>query len=184
MGHLFLGVSYIISGIPFINILGLLLIPIGWFILGKKYARGLWMITGVVGIVSVIISFAIVLYFLTFIKTRFISYEKFLQVNMYIRYEFFDFIKFSKELLLIVSLWLLIVIIYGALQLISLWTAGTYFKQVLLKVSVAMYLISIMISPFFIILPITMLITIILVYVSNIIAGVGFLLIKYESSGY
>ncbi|HDJ83874.1 MAG TPA: hypothetical protein ENG44_02620, partial [Desulfurococcaceae archaeon] len=58
MGRTILGIGYILAAIPYVNIIGTLLVAIGWFTLGKERDRGLWKVTGILGIVSFILMIA------------------------------------------------------------------------------------------------------------------------------
>ena len=179
MGLLFLGISYILSGIPLINIVGILLVPFGWILLGKKFRRIIWMITGFLGILTLIIS-------IIFTAEKFSAYGKRYVLIKMIPFEFIETGRFmidEKSLFLILA-WFLIAVSYGILQLISLWIAGSFFKQILLKLSVVLSSISISLMIFIFIFPIVFLLSIILIYVANIIAGIGFLLVKYEGAGH
>ncbi len=189
MGLLFLGISYILSGIPLINIVGILLVPFGWILLGKKFRRIIWMITGFLGILTLIISIILIIYFMKFINftaEKFSAYGKRYVLIKMIPFEFIETGRFmidEKSLFLILA-WFLIAVSYGILQLISLWIAGSFFKQILLKLSVVLSSISISLMIFIFIFPIVFLLSIILIYVANIIAGIGFLLVKYEGAGH
>ncbi len=50
-----LGISYILSGIPYANLLGLLLVPISWIFEGRSKKKGLWTATGILGLLTVVL---------------------------------------------------------------------------------------------------------------------------------
>ncbi len=57
MGKTFLGVSYIIMAIPYVGLIGAVLLPIAWLIEGRSKRRGLWVAAGIVGIIAIVLSF-------------------------------------------------------------------------------------------------------------------------------
>ncbi len=53
MSKTLLGISYILSAIPLMNVAGIVLLPIAWLLEGRRRGKKLWMITGVIGVVAV-----------------------------------------------------------------------------------------------------------------------------------
>ncbi len=49
----FTGISYILQGIPYVNIIGLFLVPISWIIEGAEKRRKLWVLTGILGLLTI-----------------------------------------------------------------------------------------------------------------------------------
>jgi len=54
----FLGVSYIILAIPYVGLIGAVLLPIAWLVEGRSKRRGAWVAAGIVGIVAIVLAFA------------------------------------------------------------------------------------------------------------------------------
>lgn len=108
-----LGIGYILSIIPVINIIGSILIIIGWVKLGNKHKENLWKWVGYSAILAII---AVILMFSTLIGSL---------LTGNIGAIFASFTMMVPVLALY--------ILYGILQLIGLWKAGTKFNSGLLK---------------------------------------------------
>ncbi len=188
MSYIFLGISYILSGIPFLNILGIILIPIGWILLGKRFNRKLWIVTGVLGISLLILSFGLILYLflkITADMEKIIYLRRFMiSIKTFDRGFLLSNLQLDKKFIIMIIIWFLNYICYSISQLISLWVAGSVFNQILLKISVILSIVGVFLGIFFVIFPMIILLIIIIFYLSNIIAGIGFLLIRYERKHY
>jgi len=111
-----LGIAYILSLIPFISIVGYILLILGWIKLGNKYNEKLWKLVGYSAILAII---ATVILFVTMGGA---------------------ILSGNVELLVGGVLGLLpafiLIFIYGILQAIGLWKAGNKFNSGLLKAGV------------------------------------------------
>ncbi len=53
-----LGVGYILLLIPLLNIVGLILVALGWYYLGKREEQSVWKVTGILGLLLFAVSLA------------------------------------------------------------------------------------------------------------------------------
>ncbi|MCD6324487.1 MAG: hypothetical protein J7L55_05220 [Desulfurococcales archaeon] len=53
MGNKFLGVSYILLGIPYLGVIGVVLVPIAWVVEGFDKRRRLWIVSGFLGLLAI-----------------------------------------------------------------------------------------------------------------------------------
>jgi hypothetical protein len=53
LSRVFSGISYILQGIPYVNVVGLFLVPISWIIEGAEHKRKLWIVTGALGLLTI-----------------------------------------------------------------------------------------------------------------------------------
>ncbi|MEM5843971.1 MAG: hypothetical protein QXX07_03895 [Candidatus Aenigmatarchaeota archaeon] len=124
-----LGIAYILSIIPVLNIVGLILLILGWIKLGNKYNENLWKWVGYSAILAIIAS---ILAFATLMGSIFAMAAGILDVSAVLS----NFLVLAPVLLLS--------LVYAILQLIGLWKAGTKFNSGLLK---AASILSIIIPP-------------------------------------
>jgi hypothetical protein len=111
-----LGIAYILSLIPFISIVGYILLILGWIKLGNKYNEKLWKWVGYSAILAII---ATVILFVT-------MGGAILSGNVSLLF---------GSLLGLIPVAILL-LLYGILQAIGLWKAGNKFNSGLLKAGV------------------------------------------------
>lgn len=132
MGKTILGIGYILAAIPYVNIIGILLVAIGWFTLGKERDRGLWKVTGILGIVSFILMIAAIaiatsIFFAAMGSPA--AIERALAAGIG-----------SLAALIIAGIF---IIIFGILQLICLWQFANVYDSKLVKIAVILYILTI-----------------------------------------
>ncbi len=112
-----LGIGYILSIIPVINIVGLILLIVGWIKLGNKYKENLWKWVGysaILGIIAMILAFSTL-------------FGALITVNMGM------LVANLIASLAIAIPAIVLMLVYAILQLIGLWNAGKKFNSGLLK---------------------------------------------------
>lgn len=149
MGKTFLGISYILQGIPYVNIVGFILVPIAWLVEGFKKRRGLWVGAGIAGIAMFGFIIAGVIYI---IQALHIPY-----LFRYIGMGAIPSGTMPKDLvsainglnpalfgsLLIIAVGVLLGIIYFILMLISIFQAGNMYSSAILKVGGILYVVDV-----------------------------------------
>lgn len=137
-----LGIAYILSLIPLISIVGYILLIVGWIKLGNKYKENLWKWVGYSAILAII---ATVILFVT-------MGGAILSGNVSLLF---------GSLLGLIPVAILL-LLYGILQAIGLWKAGSKFNSVLLKAGGIILIIPV------------------ISFLGALIAGIGFFLVKEQ----
>lgn len=135
MGKTILGIGYILAAIPYVNIIGILLVAIGWFTLGKERDRGLWKVTGILGIVSfilMIIAIAVAASIFFAAMGGPAALEHVLAAGI------------GSLAALVIAF--IFIIIFGILQLICLWQFANVYDAKLVKIAVILYILTIIVA--------------------------------------
>ncbi len=165
-----LGIGYILMAIPIIDIIGLIITPIGWFLLGKREGKGLWKATGITGIISFIL--VLVALAITGIGAAFEMFTGAVAPT--------EIFRGANAVLIAAAILLLI---FAILSIASLWSAGKHYDSGLLKAASILWIVTIVLAIISIPLAIVLLffglglwiLLAILAFIANILAGVGFL---------
>ncbi len=210
MGKTFLGISYILQGIPYVNILGFILVPIAWLVEGFREHKGLWIGTGISGLVS-----------LGLIIAGVVNVVRALHLSKLMRFSAMGSLPANTlpenitniihggnpamlSSLLIIVAGLLLGFMYFILMLISVFQAGSMYSSTTLKVGGVIYVVTAVLvglvigialmsfatSPPFPHPPqtlisigaiyITSIVSALLALAASIVIGVGFLVIREE----
>lgn len=143
MSKTLLGVAYILLSIPYVNILGMFLVPIGWVVEGRARKRGLWTATGVVGLISVILVIAGIASILGVLFSAMGAEPS----PMYgPGMEGISNLETLISHVGIVSLGLIAVglimgVVYFFMMLVSLFQAGGFYRSTLIKVGAVLYVL-------------------------------------------
>ena len=151
LGKAFLGISYILQGIPYINLLGFILVPIAWLVEGFRERKGLWVSAGISGLIS----FSLVI-------AGVISILQALHLSQLLRYSGMSMNSMPSSTLpenimkalhggnpallsslLIIVAGLSLGLIYFLLMLISVFQAGSIYSSSTLKVGGILYIIDV-----------------------------------------
>lgn len=179
MGRTILGIGYILAAIPLVNIIGILLVAIGWIILGKERGRGLWKVTGILGIVSFILMIIAVI---TIMSMMFTSMSNPVMIEHLL-------IASIGSLIVLVIAYMIIVVFY-ILQLICLWQFANIYNSKLIKIAVVLYVLIIIVA--LTLIPIAVIAVShkvlisfiglgILGFIAGILAGIGILTVKEQA---
>ncbi len=208
MSKTLLGISYILLAIPYINIAGVILLPIAWIIEGRKRKRGLWTATGVLGLISVILIIVGMVALIGAVLPLISSLQQEITVGQGQQPQAFPG-NFTENLLkkmpvglagiAVMAIASILYVVYFILMLVSLYQAGSFYRSGLIKASVILYIIGIVVAILFIAFVITratphaaggvggtfvggllvgVILAGILLFVANILAGIGFLTAK------
>lgn len=179
MGKTILGIGYILAAIPYVNIIGILLVAIGWFTLGRERDRGLWKVTGILGIVSFILMVVAIAVTASIFFTSMSSPTALEQV-----------LAAGIGSLAALVIALIFLMIFSILQLICLWQFANVYNAKLVKIAVILYILMIIFALAAIPLAITMgprvflslIVLGILGFIAGILAGIGILTAKEQVS--
>jgi len=148
LGKTFLGISYILQGIPYVNLLGFILVPIAWLIEGFRERKGLWIGTGISGLVSfglIIAGLVNVVRALHLFRLMRFSGMSSLPSNT-LPGNITNLISGSNPVLLgsllVIVAGLLLGFIYFILMLISVFQAGSMYLSTTLKVGGVIYVVT------------------------------------------
>ncbi len=208
MSKTLLGISYILLAIPYINIVGVILLPIAWIIEGRRRKKGLWTATGILGLISVILIIVGMAVLIGAVLPLIGSLQHEITAGQGQPPQIFPG-NFTRELLKKVPVGLagiavmavasLLYVVYFILMLVSLYQAGSFYRSGLIKASAILYVVGIVVMILFVVIIITqsashaisgaggvfvgglligVIIAGILLFISNILAGIGFLTAK------
>ncbi len=208
MGKTLLGISYILLAIPYINIVGVILLPIAWIVEGRRRKRGLWTATGILGLVSIILIIIGMAALIGALLPLISSLQHEITVGQGQPPQTFPG-NFTGELLkktpaglagiAVIAVASLLYVVYFILMLVSLYQAGSFYRSGLIKASAILYIVGIVVAILFVVLVITqaashaaseaggmlvggslvgVIIAGILLFIANILAGIGFLTAK------
>ncbi|MEM7825380.1 MAG: hypothetical protein QW412_00790 [Candidatus Aenigmatarchaeota archaeon] len=135
-----LGIAYILSLVPVVNLVGFILLIVGWIKLGNKYKENLWKWVGYSAILAII---AAIITFITLFESLSTGGIEAIYSSLV-----------TAIPVLVIS------IIYGIIQALGLWKAGTKFNSWLLKAGGIVLIVPV------------------LNIIGNLLAGVGFLTVK------
>lgn len=155
-----LGVGYFFSLFGF----GFIILPFGWFFLGKKYNKKVWITTGLLGF-SLVILILIAIYF--WLKE--FSYDA---LNVYKIISGNTTLLFNTEDTIFTLLGIGISIagtIFLLAQIICLWLASNFFNSILIRLAAILFIINIALSMFGISIALL---------IAAVIASIGFILLK------
>ncbi len=144
MSKTLLGVAYILQAIPYVNIVGLFLVPIGWIIEGRARKKGLWTATGVIGLLAVIL---IIAGFASAIGAIFSVISGVAASAGNVSAGAGGFEALAQGLGIgMVALGLIVIggilgIVYFLLMMACLFQAGSFYKSTLIKVGAIFYLL-------------------------------------------
>ena len=137
MSKTVLGIGYILLAIPGISFVGLIIVPIGWILLGRNKGRGLWTATGVIGLLTFILAIALV------VSAPFIMGTLF---GGMMGGEIGTAMTASATVLALLAAVAILGLIYAILMLISLWQAGNYYRTSLLKIAVILWILIVIVA--------------------------------------
>lgn len=120
-----LGIAYILSIIPIVNIIGLILQIIGWIKLGNNYKENLWKYVGYSAILGLI---AMLLFVPTILGAMATG----------------DVGAMMTSIFTVGAAAIVLFLIYAILQLIGLWKAGSKFNSNLLKAGAILSIIPVL----------------------------------------
>ncbi len=208
MSKTLLGISYILLAIPYINIVGVILLPIAWIIEGRRRKRGLWTATGILGLISIILIIIGMVALIGALFPLISSLQHEITIGQGQSPQTFPG-NFTEELLkkmpvglagiAVIAVASLLYIVYFILMLASLYQAGSFYRSGLIKASAILYIVGIVVAILFVIFILTqatshaagvaggtfvggllagVIIAGILLFIANILAGIGFLTAK------
>lgn len=208
MSKTLLGISYILLAIPYINIVGVILLPIAWIIEGRRRKKGLWTATGILGLISIILIIVGFVALIGSILPLVTSLQHEITAGQGQTPQVFPG-NFSEELLkrtpiglagiALMAIASLLYVVYFILMLVSLYQAGSFYRSGLIKASAILYIIGIVAAILLVVFVITqaashavsgaggifvgsmlagVIIAGILLFIANILAGIGFLTAK------
>jgi len=208
MGKTLLGISYILLAIPYVNVIGAILVPIAWIAEGRRRKKGLWTATGILGLISIALVIVGVAALIGALLPMVTSIQHEITAGQAQSPQVFTG-NFTEDLLkkmpmglagiAVISLASILYIIYFVLMLVSLYQAGSLYRSGLIKASVVLYIIGIIVMILFIafiassavhhtsgevsgMLAGSMLVGAvvagIVLFIANILAGIGFLTAK------
>jgi magnesium-transporting ATPase (P-type) len=133
MSKTLLGVAFILLAIPYVNVVGLILVPIGWILLGRKAGKGLWTATGIVGLLGFIMVIAAVA-----------MIGGALMGAMGGGIGMLPALGMAALAVLVIAIVLLV--IFGILNIASVWSASNYYREGLLKAAAILWIILVIIG--------------------------------------
>lgn len=208
MSKTLLGVSYILLAVPYINVAGAFLLPIAWIIEGRRRKKGIWTATGILGLISIILITVGFVALIGSVLPLVTSLQHEITVGQGQPPQIFPgnfsegLLRRTPSGLAGIALMAiasLLYVVYFILMLVSLYQAGSFYRSGLIKVSAILYIIGIAAVILFVAFIITqatshaaggaggvlvnsmlagVIITGILLFVANILAGIGFLTAK------
>ncbi len=208
MSKTLLGISYILLAIPYINIIGAILLPIAWIVEGRRRKRGLWTATGILGLISIILIIVGMVALIGALLPLISSLQHEITIGQGQPPQAFPG-NFTEGLLkktpvglagiAVIAIASLLYVVYFILMLASLYQAGSLYRSGLIKASAILYIAGIVVAILFVVFVITqatshaasgaggmfvggllvgVIIAGILLFIANILAGIGFLTAK------
>lgn len=179
MGKTLLGIGYILMAIPYVNFIGIILVAIGWYTLGKDRDKGLWKVTGILGIVAFILALAAIA----------VAASMIFAVMAHGPEAVAHALATGVGALIAVVIAAIFLVIFSILQLVCLWQFGNEYNSSLTKVAVIIYIIAIVVGAASIPLMISAgpgamlgLIGVgVLSFIAGILAGIGILTAKEQA---
>ncbi len=135
LGKTLLGIGYILAAIPYVNIIGVILVAIGWYTLGKDRDRGLWKATGLLGIIAFILIIVAIAVGASIIFAAMGNPQAIAHA-----------LAASAGAIIALIIAAIFLVIFGILQLVCLWQFANEYGSTLVKVAVILYILTIIIA--------------------------------------